>query len=84
MVAGLSKFGALDEELSSSPHTSHLFTGKAASTPKPDQREVQARPLLGDRQQNPNRQESEDGKPAPEHERQSDEFLAGDRLVCDT
>jgi len=39
-IGDMHALGVFEEELSGSPHTAYLFTGRAASAPKPDQREV--------------------------------------------
>ncbi|WP_298334770.1 NUDIX domain-containing protein [uncultured Erythrobacter sp.] len=39
-VGEMQSLGVIEEELSGSPHTSHLFTGTGATVPKPDQREI--------------------------------------------
>ncbi len=39
-IARLEPVGTLDEELSGSPHTAHIFTGVCDRQPRPDRREV--------------------------------------------
>lgn len=39
-VDGLQPLGVLQETLSGSPHTSHVFTAQVSATPKPDGREI--------------------------------------------
>lgn len=39
-LSALRKVAQLEEELSGSPHTAHLFTGSTDAMPQPDQREV--------------------------------------------
>lgn len=39
-VEKLEKLGVLNETLSGSPHTSHVFTAQVSQTPKPDGREI--------------------------------------------
>lgn len=39
-VGPLHSLGAIEEELSGSPHTAHLFTATCNARPKPDRREV--------------------------------------------
>ncbi len=39
-VPSVTSLGTLDEELSGSPHTAHLFTAVCNAQPKPDNREV--------------------------------------------
>lgn len=39
-VAELQPLGVLQETLSGSPHTSHVFTAQVSATPKPDGREI--------------------------------------------
>lgn len=40
VVAELQPLGVLQETLSGSPHTSHVFTAQVSATPKPDGREI--------------------------------------------
>ena len=39
-IGSIAKVAALEEELSGSPHTAHLFTATCNARPNPDQREV--------------------------------------------